>query len=173
MIPFAESSVCSGRRRCHICRDPSAEGQKWRGAVVAHFIWDGSSCPIGLTIGGLVPESISPAPPTRPAPTAEQQASAAQRREENTLIQDCPFKPGDRLHDIFARIGITPSAGCQCNARQRQMNLWAAELYRDNPGADVRRLFIDRYGDEVAGWLYSEAKVVPRAIIKGAISLVL
>lgn len=76
-----------------------------------------------------------------------------------------PPGPGAELKKMLARLGISASANCSCNARARQMDEWG-------PDECLRRL------DEISGWLSEEAAkrklpyvaAIGKALVKMAVS---
>jgi hypothetical protein len=87
-------------------------------------------------------------------------------------------RPGDRLTDLFAAIGIPHRDGCGCSAKADWMNERWMELQQEQPAsheADLLREYRRRHGRTIAGFLADGAASlgmrVPRAIVEPAVRL--
>lgn len=83
-----------------------------------------------------------PATAVRPPPSRRTNQPAAARAAAPTK------GPGTELKKILAKIGITATPTCSCNARARKMD----EMEAKEPG------WCEAHLDEIVGWLREEAK---------------
>ena len=123
--------------RCHkqyLAGRCVARGVSLEAAMPCVVATDGDIYSIDTDHAAYPAKALGPPPPRQPRPASKREAAPTRG-------------PGTELKKLLAKIGITATPTCSCNARARKMD----EMEAKEPGWCAAHL------DEIVGWLREEA----------------